>query len=192
MSLPFRVGRDQPLDITRAGQALRGRGPGGAGGPGGGARIAPAPVVFPPEVYPVPGSRNFYSQVSASVSNAAAATLASVSLLASEVARISAINLVITPLTTSSVITFSVRTNQGAVNGYGAITIPQATSASLFLEKLVLIRIPVGTSVIDVTATVGAADAATYTLSASLEGWAWDPALAAAYAAGLVDTSTGH
>lgn len=193
MSLPFRVGRDKPLDLTGTGKALRRPGGGGPGGGNGGpAPAPPVPVVFPPEIYPIPGARNVYSTVNASVSNAAVATLATISFLSNEVAVVRAIRLVVNSLTTSSLITFSVVANQGAVPGYGAIPMPQAAATVFLLELTPVIRLPIGTSVVSIIATVAATDATTYVMSATLEGWAWDPSLAKAYFAGQVDMATGH
>lgn len=191
MSLPSRVGRDKPLDITGTGKALTGRGGGGPGG-NGPAPAPPVPVVFPPEIYPIPGARNIYGSTNTTVSNAAVATLATIPILANEVARISAIRLVVNSVTLGTLLTFAVTQNTGAVNGYGAITIPAMAATVFQLELTPLIRIPVGISVLAITATVAAADAATYNIYAALEGWAWDPALAKAYGEGKVDVMVGH
>lgn len=181
--------RTRPLDLTHAGTRVTGRAGQGAGGP---APAPPVPVIFPPEIYPIPGSRNLFASGQASVSNAAVATLCSATLLAAEVARLSVLTFVVNSLTTASLITFAVLQNQGAVQGYGSIPVPPATAATLTIEKQVLIRVPVGIQTLSVTATVAAADAATYVLYAALEGWAWTPELAQRYASGQVDVMVGH
>ena len=68
---------------------------------------------------------------------------------------------------------------------YGPLAISPSRNATFGGEsKNPLIRIPLGTTVVDLLVSVGAADAATYLCGGTLEGWYWSLQAEQAYAQG--------
>lgn len=179
--------RDVPFDVLRQG----GR-PGGAGGNGGGggALIAPQQVVFPPEVYPIPGATLFsVSTVPPGLAVSAAGggvVLVTIPIPAQSVGVINVVEYGANTVTTATLLLFALRFNQGPVS-YGPLTISPSRNATFAGEsRNPLIRVPLGTTVVDIFVTVGAADGATYLCGATVEGWYWTLAQAQAYASGVV------
>jgi len=143
------------------------------------------PVLFPPEIYPIPGAVLFSISTTPpglAVSNAGGGVvLLTIPIPAQSVGVINVVEYGANTMTTTSLLTFNVRFNQGPI-GYGPLTISPARNATFAGEsKNPLIRIPPGVAVIDLYVTVGAADGATYLCGGTLEGWYWTPADVAAY-----------
>ena len=159
----------------------------GSGG-NGGSSVPPQPVIFPPEVYPIPGATLFALSTvppGLNVTNAAPVVLVTIPIPAQSVGVISGIEYGANALTVASLLTFVVRFNQGPVS-YGPLGFTVSGNVNYLKEAhSPLIRIPLGTTVVDVLATVAAADGATYLAGATLVGWYWTLAQATAYQQGI-------
>lgn len=165
--------REPPYHVLSVG---RGSGAAAAAS-GGGAASAPQPVIFPPEVYPIPGAVLFsVSTVPPGLAVSAAGgvvVLATLPIPAQSKGVLNVVEYGANTVTVATLLTFNVRFNQGPIS-YGALTIAPARNATFAGEsKNPLIRIPLGVNVVDIIATVAAADGATYLCGATLEGWYW-------------------
>lgn len=169
-----------PYDVLahgKAGAAAQGRY--AAGSPAG------VPVLFPPEIFPIPGAVLFSISTTppgASVSFAGGGVvLASVVIPAQSSGIINVVEYGVNTMTPASLLTFNVRFNQGPI-GYGPLAVSPSRAAAFAGEsKNPLIRIPDGITLIDLFVTVAAADGATYLVGGTLEGWYWTPADELAY-----------
>jgi hypothetical protein len=164
-----------PLDITNAGRNKQRFLPmpsltGGAGSP---AAPFPAPVLLPPTFFPWRGSRRLFSQQSATISNAAPAVVATVTLLATEVGVISDIEIGVNTMLITSVITWAVRFNGSPIEWGPLSLIPRAATYAGDAWSALGLPVPMGVRTVDVLATVGPTDGATYLLGASITGWSW-------------------
>ena len=160
----------------------------GAVAASGQAGSAPQPVVFPPEVYPIPGAVLF--SISTAPPGLAVSTaggpvvLLTIPIPAQSKGVLNVVEYGADTMTVNSLLTFNVRFNQGPIS-YGPLTISPARNATFAGEsKNPLIRIPLGTTVVDLIVSVGAADGATYLCGGTLEGWYWTLADEQAYAQG--------
>jgi hypothetical protein len=155
---------------------------------GSAAGVTPMPILFPPEVYPIPNAVLFSVSTAPpglSVSNAGGGVvLASVPIPAQSIGVINVVEYGINGFAIGSLVTYAVRFNQGP-SAYGPLGFTVSGAVNYLKESHnPLIRIPLGTSVVDVFVTVGAGDGATYLTGATLEGWYWTPLDEAVYRAG--------
>ena len=162
-----------------------GRGSGAAAAGNGQPMVAPSPVLFPPEVYPIPGAVLFSLSTAPPGLGVSAAggmvVLVTVPIPAQSKGVLNVVEYGANTMTVRSLLTFTVRFTQGPIQ-YGPLTLSPARNATFAGEaKNPLIRIPLGTTVVDFTVTVGAADGATYLCGATLEGWYWTLADEQAY-----------
>lgn len=149
--------------------------------------VRPLPVVFPPEVYPIPGAVLFQpSAQNTAVSNASGVVvLASVAIPAQSRCVIRRVQFGVDSMTTASLLTWYIRGNQGnlLLNPFAINPARAATFAGD--DQDVLIRVPEGVSVLDLAVAVGAADAATYQTGGMFSGWYWTREQEDAYRAGV-------
>lgn len=134
-------------------------------------------VAFPPEIYPTKDAQSF-NVVGTATLGPGPVPLTVVAgplvLPTNMVAVVREITLVVNALLTTSLITFSLRFNQGPVPGFDNLFIaPRAAAsvASSYPPDSVLQRVGDGTT-IDIAAVV--ADAGTYQMTATFRGW-WYP-----------------
>jgi hypothetical protein len=171
--------RDPPYHVLSPGRAS------GAGTAGGGQpAVAPTPVVFPPEIYPIPGAVLFSISTvppGLAVATGAPVVLLTIPIPAQSKGVLNVVEYGANNFTVASLLTFNIRFNQGAI-GYGPLAISPSRNATFAGEsKNPLIRIPLGVAVVDLIVSVGAADGATYLCGGTLEGWYWTLANEQAY-----------
>lgn len=168
-----------PIDI-QAWQERRSRFGRGAIDPRTGRPVVSGPmsmVVFPPEIYPPKEAQSFNVVGTAALGpGPTALTLIAGPLVlpTNMVGVVREITLVVNNLLTTSLVTFSLRFNQGPVPGFDNLFIAPRAAASVSVSyppESVLQRVGDGTT-IDIAAVV--ADGGTYQMTATFRGW-WYP-----------------
>ena len=151
---------------------------------GSGQGVTPTPVLFPPEIYPIPNAVLFSNSTvppGLTATNAAPVVLVTFPIPAQSIGVINVVEYGINGLATTSLVTYTVRFNQGPV-AYGPLGYSVSGNVAYLKEsRNPLIRIPLGTTVVDIIVTVGAADGGSYLTGATIEGWYWTPLDEAVY-----------
>lgn len=172
-----------PLDLTPPpfrGVGMRRPGPGEQGW------TPPQAVIFPPEVYPIPGAVLFApSAQNVAVTNAAVVVLATTLIPAQSRCVVRRVQFGLDSMTTATVITWNLLGNQGPLLPNSFRLDPARAAAFAGDDQELLLRVPDGVTVLELAVTVGAADAATYQVGGLFSGWYWTPEQEAAYRAGV-------
>ena len=140
--------------------------------------VAPTMVMFPPEIYPSKEAQSFNITGTATIGpgpTALAALTAAFQLPVNMIAVVREITLNVNALLVTSLITFSLRFNQGPVPGFDNLFVAPRAAASVsiaYSPESVLVRVPDG-STIDI-AVVVADVGGTYQMTANFRGW-WYP-----------------
>lgn len=172
-----------PADIAgRGGPDI----PGKYRGFGAGQQVPSAPVTFPPRLYPPPGSTSFYAEASASLGPGPATWTVPANIVRQIpnncIGVVRAFNLYINSMVATTVITYKIRVNGGAVPGFDNLVLfPRAAGSvgeAFGGAGEVAIDIPVGGTV-DVLISI--ADAGVYVVGASYYGWYYPVQLAQTY-----------
>lgn len=134
-------------------------------------------VVFPPEIYPTADAQTFNVVGTATLGPGPVASTViagPLQLPTNMVGVVREITLVVNNVLVTSLVTFSLRFNQGPVPGFDNLFIAPRAAASVAVSyppESVLQRVGDGTT-IDISAVV--ADAGTYQMTATFRGW-WYP-----------------
>lgn len=174
------------MDITGTGLRLPAARPWPpAPAPPTGAGPVPQPVIFPPEIYPIPGARLFTPEGNATVSNAAVTTLVSTTVQSSEIGVIRSLVFVLNNMTLATVASFAILYD-GVPTDYGPVTYTPRLASVLLDSRDVVIRIPPNVTTVSIAVTIGATDPNSYLVGATLGGWCWSPGQEVAYREGRV------
>lgn len=170
---------NQPYDLMATTRQFRGQGSSGG--------AIPQPVIFPPEIYPIPGATILANGTvtGVSVSNAGGPqVLATLNFPAQARGVIRHVSWGLTGMATSTNISWIIQFNSSPYT-YGPLVIsPPRAAVFAGDDRDVVIRIPDGTGVATLVASVAASDGGTYTVGGSLEGWWWMPQQEEAYREG--------
>lgn len=140
-------------------------------------RGGPAVVSFPPEIYPTRDAQTFNITGTGTLGPGpvvATVVAGPFQVPVNMVAVVREVTLVVNNLLTTSLITFSLRFNQGPVPGFDNMFVPPRAAASVSISyppQSTLVRVPDGSS-IDIAVVI--ADAGAYQLTANFRGW-WYP-----------------
>lgn len=149
---------------------------GGGGGPSGPTGPATLPryiALLPPWEYPIPGHQEFNtlgSHASTGAETDTAITDAEFDVPANMVARITGIIFYVTNLLTTSNLTFTVRINNGPVQGYNNVFIFPRAASSVSNAFDSYVDVPTGAKL---TVTFSNLDGGTYGIGAGLSGYYW-------------------